>query len=401
MWISPILTIGTAAGDWPAGRAGWCGAAPAPWSTWPAAWWSCVRPLASSVGEPRAGLGVGRGPDDGPTVAPPTTMTAGKGGDDQKRSTRDSGSLAASQRSGGDGGGGSPPECGLGNRSSVEQRALHRLRHPTSPRPEPVTTGRSTAAVPGRSGRRHFHLAYRPPARPWTQESEDLTPGGIGVRNLAGRPGRAGGGGRRRRASPPVSPGTPPGALDGLVAGDPDPRVRAAALGALARLPGPPPAAWLRAAALRHRPVRPPAGPATSLPVLVGGRRAGGAWAPRRPGRPGGRGGGLGARRAGTGSGGPEAVGRLAEVGTVARRSAGEGGGGGGPRRRSGTLPGWRPCWPPAVTSRPSGGGRCWPWRPSTGPEVDAALQEPWPTRTGRPDRRPKTCSAMRGLASG
>jgi HEAT repeat protein len=46
----------------------------------------------------------------------------------------------------------------------------------------------------------------------------------------------------------PVAAETP-AALDGLVAGDPDPRVRAAALGALARLPDPPSAAWLRAAA--------------------------------------------------------------------------------------------------------------------------------------------------------
>jgi HEAT repeat protein len=40
-----------------------------------------------------------------------------------------------------------------------------------------------------------------------------------------------------------------PDALAGLVEGDADPRVRAAALGALARLPDPPPAAWARAAA--------------------------------------------------------------------------------------------------------------------------------------------------------
>ena len=46
----------------------------------------------------------------------------------------------------------------------------------------------------------------------------------------------------------PVAPETP-AALDGLVAGDPDPRVRVAALGALARLPDPPSEAWLRAAA--------------------------------------------------------------------------------------------------------------------------------------------------------
>jgi len=38
-------------------------------------------------------------------------------------------------------------------------------------------------------------------------------------------------------------------ALELLVAGDPDPRVRAAALGALARLPDPPAGVWLRAAA--------------------------------------------------------------------------------------------------------------------------------------------------------
>lgn len=38
-------------------------------------------------------------------------------------------------------------------------------------------------------------------------------------------------------------------ALGELVAADPDPRVRAAALGALARLPHPPPRAWVRAAA--------------------------------------------------------------------------------------------------------------------------------------------------------
>jgi HEAT repeat protein len=46
----------------------------------------------------------------------------------------------------------------------------------------------------------------------------------------------------------PVPPGTA-GALEQLVAGDADPRVRAAALGALARLPEPPSGAWLRAAA--------------------------------------------------------------------------------------------------------------------------------------------------------
>jgi HEAT repeat protein len=40
-----------------------------------------------------------------------------------------------------------------------------------------------------------------------------------------------------------------PDALTRLVDDDADPRVRAAALGALARLPGPPPAAWTRAAA--------------------------------------------------------------------------------------------------------------------------------------------------------
>jgi HEAT repeat protein len=46
----------------------------------------------------------------------------------------------------------------------------------------------------------------------------------------------------------PVPDGTPD-ALAGLVSDDADARVRAAALGALARLPDPPPAAWARAAA--------------------------------------------------------------------------------------------------------------------------------------------------------
>ena len=53
-------------------------------------------------------------------------------------------------------------------------------------------------------------------------------------------------------------PGGTPDALARLVHNDPDPRVRAAALGALARLPAPPPSAWARAAAdsdpsVRHR----------------------------------------------------------------------------------------------------------------------------------------------------
>jgi len=46
----------------------------------------------------------------------------------------------------------------------------------------------------------------------------------------------------------PVPPGTAAD-LDVLLADDPDPRVRAAALGALARLPDPPSGSWLRAAA--------------------------------------------------------------------------------------------------------------------------------------------------------
>jgi hypothetical protein len=46
----------------------------------------------------------------------------------------------------------------------------------------------------------------------------------------------------------PVPPETP-AALDLLVASDPDPRVRAASLGALGRLPDPPIESWLRAAA--------------------------------------------------------------------------------------------------------------------------------------------------------
>jgi len=53
----------------------------------------------------------------------------------------------------------------------------------------------------------------------------------------------------------PVPPGTP-AALAALVSGDRDPRVRAAALGALARLPGPPADPWLRAAADPDAPVR-------------------------------------------------------------------------------------------------------------------------------------------------
>ena len=98
-------------------------------------------------------------------------------------------------------------------------------------------------------------------------------------------------------------PGDTAAALDLLLAGDPDPRVRAAALGALARLPEPPADAWRRAAgdpdpSLRRRAgdLAPAfaggAGIADGLLVLLGDADAGG-----------GRGGGLGARRAGYGEG--------------------------------------------------------------------------------------------------
>ncbi len=66
----------------------------------------------------------------------------------------------------------------------------------------------------------------------------------------------------------PVAPETP-AALGGLVDGDPDPRVRAAALGALARLPDPPPAAWRRAAADPDPSVRRRAGDVA--PAFAGG----------------------------------------------------------------------------------------------------------------------------------
>ena len=172
----------------------------------------------------------------------------------------------------------------------------------------------------------------------------------------------------------PVAPGTP-AALDGLVAGDPDPRVRAAALGALARLPDPP-RRDLAPGGGRRRPVGPPPGRETSRPSFAAGAGVAGgllvllgdaeaavaetaAWA-------------LG--ELGLEAVGPDAVGRLSEVARSHGDPLGAGVGGRGTRRPRG----------PRRARRRAGRLRDKPTirrravlalAAFEGPEVDAALQ--------------------------
>src|SRR5688572_20714997 len=168
MWISPILTIGTAARGLAGGASG-------------AVWGAGAAPVVDVVGgsvvvvvsrkAPASSVGSSsvRAPPGVeltiPTVAPPTTITAVRVAMTSSRSARDSGIRAESQRSGcgrrdGRGGGGVEGTPSSSTAPVIDSDTIL-----------PGRIGRvAWATQPRRPGRRHFHLAYRPPAGRRTQE---------------------------------------------------------------------------------------------------------------------------------------------------------------------------------------------------------------------------------------